>query len=102
MDRCLHDLLIWMNWVQALTQIRKPKASTSHHSQAFSSLTSSVFLFTIRVHLASERPNPARAPYLAAIVWQKHISRRKPTQLNRKDVRKAEKNARSVPSRAMS
>ena len=36
------------------------------------------------------------------MVWQKHMRRRKPTQLKRKDVRNAVKNERSVPSRARS
>ena len=88
-----------LTWVQARTQMRNPKAKTSHQSQAFSSLTSSVDLFTIRVHLARERPKPARAPYLAAMVWQKHMRSRKPTQLKRKAVRNAVKNDKSVPSR---
>ena len=42
--------------------MRKPKARTSHQSQAFSSRTRSVLRFTISVHLARESPNPARAP----------------------------------------
>ena len=62
-----------------LMQMRKPKARTSHQSQAFSSRTRSVLRFTISVHLARESPNPARAPYRAAIVWQKHIRSIKPT-----------------------
>ena len=96
-------------------------------------LTRLVCLWTIRVHLARDNPNPARAPYLEAtiltnqnselccvnqsenimlwqpirvqywpMVWQKHISRRKPTQLKRNEVRKAETKAKSVPSSAMS
>ena len=40
--------------------------------------------------------------YLAAMVWQKHMSRRKPTQLKMKEVRKAMKNTKSLPSRALS
>ena len=47
-----------------LMQMRKPKARTSHQSQAFSVRTRSVDLFTIRVHLASDNPKPANAPYL--------------------------------------
>jgi len=55
----------------------------SHQSQLFSREANSVECLTIRVHLASESPNPDNAPYRAAIVWQKHISSRKPIQLNR-------------------
>ena len=78
-ERLGQDCLIWRNWTMARMQMRNPKASTSHHSQAFSSLTMSVLRFTMSVHLARDRPKPARAPYLAAIVWQKHISSMKPT-----------------------
>jgi len=55
----------------------------SHHSQIFSLDARSVECLTIRVHLARERPNPERAPYRAAIVWQKHIRSKNPIQLNR-------------------
>ena len=111
--------------------MRKPKASTSHQSQAFSSRTRSVLRFTISVHLARERPKPARAPYRAAIVWQKHMRSMKPTykeqveeaelravlfdhwllinflmkrltQLKRKAVRNAVKKTKSLPRRAIS
>ena len=44
---------------------------------------------------------PIRVQYWP-MVWQKHISRRKPTQLKRNEVRKAETKAKSVPSSAMS
>ena len=53
--------------MQALVQIRNPNPRTSHQSQAFSDLTRSVDLLTMRVHLARDNPNPARAPYLNTI-----------------------------------
>merc|ERR1719500_1384504 len=56
----------------------------------------------IRVHLVRERPKPASAPYLAAMVWQKHMRRRNPIQLKRKAVRKAVKKMKSLPSSAVS
>ena len=55
----------------------------SHHSHEFSREAKPVECLTIRVHLVSERPKPARAPYLEAIVWQKHTSSKKPIQLNK-------------------
>jgi len=66
-----------------VTCVTLPKAIMSHQSQLFSREANSVECLTIRVHLASESPNPDNAPYRAAIVWQKHISSRKPIQLNR-------------------
>lgn len=60
-----------------------PKAMMSHQSQEFSLEARSVECFTIRVHLVKERPKPESAPYRDAIVWQKHMSSRKPIQLNR-------------------
>jgi len=66
-----------------VTCVILPKAIMSHQSQLFSREANSVECLTIRVHLASESPNPDNAPYRAAIVWQKHISSRKPIQLNR-------------------
>ena len=61
-------LIVWtiekttMGILRHLMQMRKPKARTSHQSQAFSSRTRSVLRLTISVHLARERPKPARAP----------------------------------------
>jgi len=66
-----------------VTCVILPKAIMSHQSQLFSREANSVECLTIRVHLASDSPNPDNAPYRAAIVWQKHISSRKPIQLNR-------------------
>ena len=37
--------------------------------------------------------------YLAAIVWQKHIKRRNPTQLNRNEIMNEVKKTKSFPSR---
>ena len=41
-----------------------PNAAMIHHSHAFSPVAKSVEFLTIRVHLASDSPNPERAPYL--------------------------------------
>ena len=42
-----------------------PNAVNSHHNQVLSDPEAkSVECLTIKVHLAKERPNPARAPYL--------------------------------------
>lgn len=38
---------------------------------------------TMSVHFVRDNPKPANAPYREAMVWQKHISRRKPIQLNK-------------------
>ena len=51
-----------------VTCVILPKAIMSHQSQLFSREANSVECLTIRVHLASESPNPDNAPYLAAIV----------------------------------
>lgn len=91
-----------MYWTRARTQIKNPNAMISHHSQEFSCDARSVEFFTINVHLASERPKPDRAPYRAAIVWQKHVSIRKPIQLKRNATRKAVTNMMSVPRRLLS
>ena len=45
-------------------QTSVPNAVMSHQSQTFSLEAKSVEFLTIMVHLARERPNPARAPYL--------------------------------------
>lgn len=56
----------------------------SHHNQLLSFEASSVECCTINVHLANDSPNPESAPYLEAIVWQKHISNKNPIQLKMK------------------
>ena len=38
-----------------------------------------------------------RLNYLAAMVWQKHIRRRNPIQLNKKEVMNAVKKTKSLP-----
>ena len=98
----------------------------NHHSHEFSRDAKSVECLTMRVHLVSESPKPARAPYRDAIVWQKHISSKNPIQLKKNATatikischilpdsqyifvrwvkkcsrKKAVKNVKSVPSRA--
>ncbi len=60
-----HDLLMCRYWKMALMQTIIPKAVNNHHSQVLSEpVAKSVECFTISVHLASDNPNPARAPYL--------------------------------------
>ena len=51
-----------------VTCVILPKAIMSHQSQLFSREANSVECLTIRVHLASDSPNPDNAPYRAAIV----------------------------------
>lgn len=75
----------------ALTNINSPNAIISHHNHEFSRDAKSVECLTMSVHLASDNPKPDNAPYLAAIVWQKHISKRKPIQLNRNATAKTHK-----------
>ncbi len=45
---------------------------------------------------------PSEYCYLAAMVWQKHMSSKNPIQLKRKEVRKAVKKTKSLPSKAAS
>ena len=105
----------------ARMQTMSPKVVKSHQSQVLSvPVAKSVECLTIRVHLARERPNPARAPYLkriknavpdrhglgktyqAAIVRQKHIVSKNPIQLNRNEVVNAVKKMKSLPKSVVS
>ena len=61
---CDLPLNIFPTWIQARVQIRNPNPRTNHQSQAFSDLTRSVDLLTMRVHFAKDKPKPAKAPYL--------------------------------------
>lgn len=79
--------------------IKKPKHIINHQSQEFSCEANSVECLTIKVHLAKESPNPARAPYRDATEWQKQVSRRKPIQLNMNAIVKAARNIMSVPNK---
>lgn len=45
-----------------------PRAIMSHHSHELARDARSVECLTIKVHLVNDSPNPARAPYRAAIV----------------------------------
>ena len=65
MDKVDQDLLMCRYWNMARMQTMSPKVVKSHQSQVLSvPVAKSVECLTIRVHLAKERPNPARAPYL--------------------------------------
>lgn len=61
-----------------------PKVIINHHNQLLSLEANSVECWTINVHFAKDSPNPERAPYREAIVWQKHMSSKNPIQLNTK------------------
>lgn len=78
-----------------------PNVIIIHHNQLFSREAKSVECLTIRVHLASERPNPDSAPYLAAIVWQKHIRSKNPIQLNKKATEKQNNNIRKYVNKIL-
>lgn len=54
----------------------------SHHNQLLSLEAKSVECCTIKVHFARDNPKPESAPYLEAMVWQKHINNKNPIQLN--------------------
>ena len=123
MDKVDQDLLMCRYWNMARMQTMSPKVVKSHQSQVLSvPVAKSVECLTIRVHLAKERPNPARAPYLkknwsllirigtqswkktyqAAIVRQKHIVSKNPIQLKRKEVVNAVKKMKSLPKSVVS
>lgn len=82
----------------ARIQTSIPKAVINHHNHELSADAKSVEFFTMSVHFARDNPNPDNAPYLAAMVWQKHIRSRNPIQLNKKAVRKAVKKTKSFPN----
>lgn len=74
----------------------------SHHNQSLELCEKSVECLTISVHLASDKPKPDNAPYRPAIVWQKQVNMRNPTQLNRKLTKNAVTNTMSVPKSPLS
>ena len=74
-----------------------PNVIINHQSQLLFLKARSDECLIINVHLASESPNPHSAPYRDAIVWQKHISRRKPIQLKMKATARIE-NVSSIPT----
>lgn len=86
----------------ARMQIKNPKVIINHQSQSFELCAKSVECFTINVHLASDKPKPESAPYRPAIVWQKHVSIKNPTQLKMKLTKNAVTNTMSVPNRPLS
>lgn len=42
----------------------------------------------MKVHFVKDNPKPDSAPYREAIVWQKHMSNKKPIQLNKNATKK--------------
>ena len=64
--------------------VNLPKVIINHHSQLLSLDAKSVECCTMKVHLAKDSPKPDSAPYLDAIVWQKHINNKNPIQLKMK------------------
>lgn len=75
---------------------------STHHNQSLLECEKSVECLTMRVHFASDNPNPESAPYRPAMVWQKHVSIKKPTQLKMKLTKNAVTNTMSVPSNPLS
>lgn len=64
----------------------------SHHNQLLSLDANSVECCTMNVHFANDNPKPDKAPYLDAIVWQKHINNKNPIQLKIKATVSKKKN----------
>lgn len=68
-------------WIVKTQNKYIPNVIINHHNQLLSLEAKSVECCTIKVHFARDKPNPDNAPYLEAIVWQKHISSKNPIQL---------------------
>ena len=61
---------MYFTWNMALMHTIIPNAVNNHHNQVLSDPEAkSVECLTIKVHLAKERPNPAKAPYLQEIFF---------------------------------
>lgn len=82
--------------------IKNPKAIINHQSQEFSFEANSVECFTMKVHLAKDKPKPDNAPYREATDEKKHAKIKNPIQLNMKEITNADMNIKSVPSKLLS